>query len=199
MQIGDNMLAIYASEKALRLAERLGEARRGEPRARDLRPRVRADRRHARRRARTSSGRRVWRRESDDAVRRCSRCRRSATTSSTGKATTRAPAAATRRRSALPSGSATCRRRSSCTRRSAQLAFYRCDWDDVALAADTSAELAEREGLVGKLCLPTRCAAGYVGAKRTATPLLSCSDGHTSWPSSSDGLRWRSTRYSVSP
>jgi class 3 adenylate cyclase/tetratricopeptide (TPR) repeat protein len=36
----------------------------------------------------------------------------------------------------------------------AQLAFYRCDWDDVALAADTSADLAEQEGLVGKLCLP---------------------------------------------
>jgi tetratricopeptide (TPR) repeat protein len=36
----------------------------------------------------------------------------------------------------------------------AQLAFYRCDWPDVATAADTSAELAEREGLVGKLCLP---------------------------------------------
>jgi len=36
----------------------------------------------------------------------------------------------------------------------AQLAFYRCDWDDVGRAADTSADLAEGEGLVGKLCLP---------------------------------------------
>jgi class 3 adenylate cyclase/tetratricopeptide (TPR) repeat protein len=36
----------------------------------------------------------------------------------------------------------------------AQLAFYRCDWDEVAAAADMSAELAQREGLVGKLCLP---------------------------------------------
>ena len=57
LHTGDNMLAIYASEKALRLAERLGETARRQPRARDLRPRVRAHRRHARRRARTSSAR----------------------------------------------------------------------------------------------------------------------------------------------
>jgi tetratricopeptide (TPR) repeat protein len=35
----------------------------------------------------------------------------------------------------------------------AQLAFYRCDWELVERASDLSAELAEREGLVGKLCL----------------------------------------------
>ena len=45
LQTGDNMLAIYASEKALRLAERLGETARGQPGPRDLRPRVRAYRR----------------------------------------------------------------------------------------------------------------------------------------------------------
>jgi tetratricopeptide (TPR) repeat protein len=36
----------------------------------------------------------------------------------------------------------------------AQLAFYRCEWDEVRRASDQSAQLAEREGLVGKLCLP---------------------------------------------
>jgi adenylate cyclase len=36
----------------------------------------------------------------------------------------------------------------------AQLAFYRCDWEEVRRASDASAQLAEREGLVGKLCLP---------------------------------------------
>jgi class 3 adenylate cyclase/tetratricopeptide (TPR) repeat protein len=36
----------------------------------------------------------------------------------------------------------------------AQLAFYRCEWAEVRRASDESAELAEREGLVGKLCLP---------------------------------------------
>jgi class 3 adenylate cyclase/tetratricopeptide (TPR) repeat protein len=35
-----------------------------------------------------------------------------------------------------------------------QLAFYRCEWDEVKRASDESAQLAEREGLVGKLCLP---------------------------------------------
>jgi class 3 adenylate cyclase len=35
----------------------------------------------------------------------------------------------------------------------AQLAFYRCDWEEVRRASDVSARLAEREGLVGKLCL----------------------------------------------
>jgi class 3 adenylate cyclase/tetratricopeptide (TPR) repeat protein len=35
----------------------------------------------------------------------------------------------------------------------AQLAFYRCDWEEVRRASDVSAQLAEREGLVGKLCL----------------------------------------------
>jgi tetratricopeptide (TPR) repeat protein len=38
----------------------------------------------------------------------------------------------------------------------AQLAFYRCDWEEVERASGMSAELAEREGLVGKLCLANR-------------------------------------------
>ena len=36
----------------------------------------------------------------------------------------------------------------------AQIAFYRADWDAVSRSSDASVELAEREGLVGKLCLP---------------------------------------------
>src|SRR5262249_51210322 len=36
----------------------------------------------------------------------------------------------------------------------ARLAFYRCDWEQAERSNDASAELAEREGLVGKLCLP---------------------------------------------
>lgn len=38
----------------------------------------------------------------------------------------------------------------------AQLAFYRCDWEQVSQASHMSATLAEREGLVGKLCLPNK-------------------------------------------
>ena len=36
----------------------------------------------------------------------------------------------------------------------AQIAFYRCDWEQVTRASDISAALAEREGLLGKLCFP---------------------------------------------
>jgi class 3 adenylate cyclase/tetratricopeptide (TPR) repeat protein len=36
----------------------------------------------------------------------------------------------------------------------AQLAFHRCDWDEVSRASDVSAALAENEGLMAKLCLP---------------------------------------------
>ena len=44
LQTGDNMLAIYAAEKALRLAERAGGDRCRQPGPRDLRPRVRPGR-----------------------------------------------------------------------------------------------------------------------------------------------------------
>jgi tetratricopeptide (TPR) repeat protein len=37
----------------------------------------------------------------------------------------------------------------------AQLAAYSADWEQVERSTEASAELAEREGLVGKLCLPT--------------------------------------------
>jgi tetratricopeptide (TPR) repeat protein len=37
----------------------------------------------------------------------------------------------------------------------AQLAVYSADWDQVERSTEASAELAEREGLVGKMCLPT--------------------------------------------
>src|SRR5215211_3049171 len=36
----------------------------------------------------------------------------------------------------------------------AQLAVYRADWEGVLRSSDASAQLSEREGLVGKLCLP---------------------------------------------
>src|SRR5438552_3381566 len=36
----------------------------------------------------------------------------------------------------------------------AQLAMYTADWDAARRSCDASAELSEREGLIGKLCLP---------------------------------------------
>ncbi len=35
----------------------------------------------------------------------------------------------------------------------AKIAFYRCDWHEAEVACESSARLAEREGLVGRLCL----------------------------------------------
>ena len=67
MHTGDNMLAIYASEKALRLAERLEESRRREPRTRDLRPRLRP---HRRLRARPPEPRALGRARARDRSRR---------------------------------------------------------------------------------------------------------------------------------
>src|SRR5918999_1474552 len=89
---GDNMLAIYASEKALRLAERLGEAR-------------------------------------------------------AARAAYEEALALAERMGSLPA-------QVELHASLAQLAVYGADWQQVELSTEASAELAEREGLVGKLCLP---------------------------------------------
>ena len=131
MQTGDNMLAIYASEKALRLAERLGETR-AASRAHGIFGRVFGrigDTAKARENLERvgRAGARLRRR-----ARRSSRCWRSATTSRSPRPTTPAPRRAYAR-GARPgrARSATCRRRSSCTPALAQLAVYRADWDGV--------------------------------------------------------------------
>ena len=89
MHTGDNMLAIYASEKALRLAERLGEAA-AASRAHGIFGRVFGRIGDSSGRARTSSARSSWRARPTRA-RRCGRCSRSATTSRSPRPTTRAP------------------------------------------------------------------------------------------------------------
>ena len=48
----------------------------------------------------------------------------------------------------------------------AQLAFYRCDWEQVGRSNDASAELAEREGLIGKLCSALHAAGIAAVARR---------------------------------
>ena len=105
------------------------------------------------RRARTSSARSSWR-AARTTARRSSRCWRSAITSRSSRPTTPAPRGRTPRRSRSPSRSATCPRRSSCSPRSPSSRSTRADWDGVKQASDRAAELSEREGLVGKLCLP---------------------------------------------
>src|SRR6185312_11213419 len=95
VQVGDNMLAIYAAEKALRLAEALGEAR-AASRAHGIFGRVFGRIGDAAKARENPSA--PWRsRASPTRPRRSSRCRRSGTTSSTPRATTRRRGRATAR------------------------------------------------------------------------------------------------------
>ena len=152
MHAGDNMLAIYASEKALRLAERLGETR-------------------AASRAHGIFGR-VFGRIGDSAkarenLERSVELARGSNEGETirallalgnhleisdahydaaGGAYTEALAIA-QRVGDLPA-------QVELHAALATLAVYRADWQAVEVFTEDSAELAEREGLVGKLCLP---------------------------------------------
>ena len=133
-----------------------GRDARRQPRARDLRPRVRAHRRHREGapepRARGGAGPRAARHARR--ARRSWRCRRSAATSRSPRPTWPARARPTRRRSRWPSRWACCPRRSSCTPRSPSWPPTAPTGSSVERSTEASAELAEREGLVGKLCLP---------------------------------------------
>jgi class 3 adenylate cyclase/tetratricopeptide (TPR) repeat protein len=152
MQVGDNMLAIYASEKALRLAERLGEVG-AASRAHGIFGRVfgrigdtvkaRENLERAIELARDSDenetvlamlalGHHLENAEGDYAAAEPAYAQALALAERIGDIPAQIELHA-----AL-----------------AQLAFYRCDWDDVSRFNDASAELAEREGLVGKLCMP---------------------------------------------
>ncbi len=151
MQVGDNMLAIYASEKALRLAERLGEVR-AASRAHGIFGRVfgrigdtakaRENLQRAIELAKDSDenetvlamlalGHHLENAEGDYAAAESSYAEALALAQRIGDVPAQIELHA-----AL-----------------AQLAFYRCDWEQVARSNESSAELAEREGLVGKLCL----------------------------------------------
>jgi class 3 adenylate cyclase len=151
MQVGDNMLAIYASEKALRLAETLGEAR-AASRAHGIFGRVfgrigdtvkaRENLERAVALARDSDagetvlallalGHSLEHSEGDYAGANDCYLEALSLAERIGDVPARIELQA-----AL-----------------AQLAFYRCDWEELRRASDAGAELAEREGLIGKLCL----------------------------------------------
>jgi predicted ATPase/class 3 adenylate cyclase len=151
MQVGANMLAIYAAEKALHLAEDLGEAR-AASRAHGIFGRVfgrigdtanaRENLERAVELARDSDvdeivlallalGQYLEHSEGNYGNARDCYLEALALAERIGDAP-----AQIELRSAL-----------------AQLAFYRCDWEEAQRASDAAAELAEREGLVGKLCL----------------------------------------------
>ncbi len=104
------------------------------------------------RRARTSSARSSWR-GTPMRTRPCSRCSRWATTSRTPRATTPPPGGRYADALALAERVGDVPAQIELHAAIAQLAFYRCDWEQLGRSSDASAELAEREGLVGKLCL----------------------------------------------
>ncbi len=152
MQVGDNMLAIYASEKALRLAERLGEVR-AASRAHGIFGRV-FGRIGDTVKARENLERAIeLARDSDEnetvlAMLALGHHLESAEGDYGAAETSYASALALAQRIGdVPA-------QIELHAALAQLAFYRCDWEEVARSTDASAELAEREGLVGKLCLP---------------------------------------------
>jgi class 3 adenylate cyclase/tetratricopeptide (TPR) repeat protein len=152
MHAGDNMLAIYASEKALRLAEKLQETRVAS-RAHGIFGRV-FGRIGDTAKARENLERSVeLARDSDDGetIRalltlghhlEVSEADYAGASEAYGEAL-----ALAQQIGDLP---AQVELQSSI----AQVASYRADWDAVEDAAEASADLAEREGLVGKLCYP---------------------------------------------
>jgi class 3 adenylate cyclase/tetratricopeptide (TPR) repeat protein len=152
MHTGDNMLAIYASEKALRLAERLGEAA-AASRAHGIFGRV-FGRIGDTERARQNLERSVeLARESDpaEAVRALltlgyHREVSEADYEGAGSAYTEALELA-EKTGDLPS-------QVELHGALGQLAVHRGDWEAVQVEAAASRTLAEREGLTGKLCFP---------------------------------------------
>ena len=152
MHTGDNMLAIYASEKALRLAERLGEAA-AASRAHGIFGRV-FGRIGDSERARENLERSVeLARESDpaEAVRALLTLGYHLEISEADYAE-----AASAYEEALRLAEQTGDLPSQVELHAAlaQLAAHRGDWEAVESETDASAELAEREGLTGKLCFP---------------------------------------------
>jgi class 3 adenylate cyclase/predicted ATPase len=152
MHTGDNMLAIYASEKALRLAERLGEAA-AASRAHGIFGRV-FGRIGDFDKARENLERSVeLARDSDQAegVRALLTLgyhleASEADYEGAGKAYVEALELAIEVGD-LPS-------QVELHAALAELAVYRADWETVKLETDASASLAQREGLLGKLCFP---------------------------------------------
>ena len=158
MHTGDNMLAIYASEKALRLAERLGEAR-AASRAHGIFGRV-FGRIGDSEKARENLERSVaLARESDPAE-----AVRALLTLGYHLEVSEADydGARTAYREALELAQEVGDLPSQVELHAAlgQLAVEAGDWDEVERATEASSGLVEREGLHGKLCFPRHAARG---------------------------------------
>jgi tetratricopeptide (TPR) repeat protein len=152
MHTGDNMLAIYASEKALRLAERLDETR-AASRAHGIFGRV-FGRIGDTQKARENLERAVeLARGSDDGetILALSALGRQLEIS---EADVEGARAAYEEALALAEQVGMLPAQVELHAWLAQLAAYTADWERVEHSTEASAALAEREGLVGKLCLP---------------------------------------------
>jgi tetratricopeptide (TPR) repeat protein len=152
MHTGDNMLAIYASEKALRLAERLDEAR-AASRAHGIFGRV-FGRIGDSEKARENLERSVaLARESDraEAVRALLTLGYHLEVS---EADYEGAAAAYREALEIAQEVGDLPSQVELHASLGQLAVERADWDEVERATEASESLAEREGLAGKLCFP---------------------------------------------
>jgi class 3 adenylate cyclase/tetratricopeptide (TPR) repeat protein len=152
MQTGDNMLAIYAAEKSLRLAERLGETR-AASRAHGIFGRVFGrigDAAKARENLERSVELARGSDKSETILALLALGHHLETFEADYPAAERAYAEALAQAEQVGDVPAQVELQSAL----AWLAFHRADWDAVQRACDAAAELSEREGLVGKLCLP---------------------------------------------
>jgi class 3 adenylate cyclase/tetratricopeptide (TPR) repeat protein len=152
LHTGDNMLAIYASEKALRLAERLGEVR-AASRAHGIFGRV-FGRIGDTEKARQNLERAV------DLARGSDPGESILALSALGRYLEISEADHSAARAAYEEALEVAERIGMVPAQVelhaglAQLAAYRADWGSAVAAAGASVELAEREGIEGKLCLP---------------------------------------------
>jgi tetratricopeptide (TPR) repeat protein len=151
MQVGDNMLAIYASEKALRLAETLGEAR-AASRAHGIFGRV-FGRIGDTVKARENLERAVALARDSDAGETVLALLALGHSLEHSEGDYEGAGACYTEALALAERIGDVPARIELQSALAQLAFYRADWEEVRRASDAGAELAEREGLIGKLCL----------------------------------------------
>jgi adenylate cyclase len=152
MQTGENMLAIYASEKALRLAERLGEVR-AASRAHGIFGRV-FGRIGDNVKARENLERAVELARDSDAHETVIALLALGAHLESSEADYTGAMASYRDALALAQQIGDVPAEIELHAALGQLAVYTADWAEVERASDASAELSEREGLIGKLCLP---------------------------------------------
>jgi class 3 adenylate cyclase/tetratricopeptide (TPR) repeat protein len=152
MQTGDNMLAIYASEKALRLAERLGEVR-AASRAHGIFGRV-FGRIGDTVKARENLERAVELARGSDAHETVLALLALGHHLESSDGDYAGAASSYHEALTLAQQIGDVPAEIELHAAVAQLALYAGDWQEVKRSSDASAELSEREGLIGKLCLP---------------------------------------------